>query len=115
MLKLSGLFAISRGGVDGNEVKLIDVLRAVHLVEVTLSDLGRMQDEVGANSMERNIKKVRDMLDQNRTRSVPQEHVARELKLTARELQDLRLTLAVRGLITIDKDDATNDIYWRKT
>ena len=114
MVKLSGLFALSRDGIEA-EVQLIDVLRAVQLVESTIADLGRMQDEVGANAVERNINEVISLLDRSRSRAIPQELVANHLKLTARDLGDLRNTLMVRGLITIDKDEQTGAIHWRKT
>ena len=113
MFKLSGLYALSRGGADA-EVELIDVLRAVHLVETTIGDLGAMADEVGANAMERSISYVMKAIDESRTRKLPQDFIARELRMTAKELGDLRQTLLVRGLIGVEKDDVTSDIFWRK-
>ena len=112
MFKLAGLYAVSRDGREAT-IELLDVLRAVHLVETTIGDLGSMSDEVGSNSTERTINEVLEILQGLPKKTLAQELIANRLKLTARDLQELRQTLMVRGLIAIEKDDA-NDIHWRK-
>lgn len=108
LIKLAGLFGLSRAGGDAT-VELIDVLRAAHLVESTLGDLGKMQDEVGANKAERQLNAVMEEVIFAGRKGVPVSQVARKLRLSARETQDIGSTLRVRGLIKI-----TDDARWVK-
>lgn len=100
LMKLSGLYALSRGGATAT-VELIDVLRAGHLVETTISDLGQMQDDVGENMYERRINEVLDTVMLAGTSGVPLSTIARKHKMTAREVQDIGNTLQVRGEIEV--------------
>lgn len=109
LMKLSGLFALSRGGANA-QVELIDVLRATHLVETTIGDLAKMQEEVGENQRERQMNAVMDDVDLAGPNGVPVSTIARKHKLTAREVSDMEATLRKRALIqTLD-----NDTRWRK-
>lgn len=108
IVKLSGLFALSRAGVTAT-VELIDVLRAAHLVETTLGDLGAMQETVGANKMERTLNEIMGLVALSGSKGAAVSSVASKLKLTWREMQDYGSTLKVRGLI-----EMTEDARWRK-
>ena len=113
MYKLSGLFALSRAGREAT-VELVDVLRAINLVETTLSDLVKMQDEVGASPIERNINLVLKNLSARKDRRLPQTFIANSMKLTVQELANLRGTMLGRGLVVMEKDENSGDLYWRK-
>jgi len=111
IVKLSGLYAISRDGRKA-KVELIDVLRAAALVEILLEDMGKMQDEVGANATERVIKSVLSLIKQHPGGYQRQDNIVRQLKLTARDARELMRTMVMRGLITVDKD-AQGAAIWR--
>ena len=112
IVKLSGLFALSRAGRNA-KVELIDALRAALLVESTMHDLALMSQEVGANKQERNIKEVLKIISETKDQRIAQAVIARRLTLSGRELIDLRGTLIGRGLITHTKIDDTP--YWEAT
>ena len=103
IVKLSGLFALSRAGREA-QVELIDVLRASWLVETTIADLVTMQDNLGSNSLERRINEVSELLALAGRGGMAQSGIARRLKLSARELAELRMTMEVRKLMDYDKD-----------
>ena len=109
LMKLSGLYAISRAGADAT-VELIDVLRAAHLVETTIGDLAVMQEEVGANMRERTINAVMDEIALAGPNGLPVTTIASKHKLTAREVGEIGGTLRVRGLIAEEADGTR----WRK-
>lgn len=109
IVKLAGLYAVSRDGRDAT-VQLPDVLRAALLVETTVSDLARMQQEVGANDLERLVAEVGTNL--SITPRLSRTGFARKKKLTARELKELQDTLLVRGLIAIEEVNGT--VYWKE-
>jgi hypothetical protein len=111
IVKLSGLYALGRAGHQA-EVELIDVLRACHLVETTLADLGQMQEEVGANALERQVHEVLDLLGAAKTGRLKTSHIARRLKLTSRDMRELAGTLLIRDLVAIEGEHP--DTYWRK-
>lgn len=101
VVKLAGLYAISRAGRDAT-VEVHDVLRAMHLVEATLSDLAAMTEEVGNNAFERRAAEVLAVLEASGGRML-QADLATRLKLEWREAADLLRTLEMRGQMTVDK------------
>src|SRR5690606_4655749 len=107
--KLSGLYALSRGGKEA-EILEIDVLRAMWLMEETVGDLLRMKEEVGANVLERRIKQVETILKTSHGK-VKMTTIMRRLKLNGFETKDLLATLAYRGLINQSKD-GDGAIWW---
>lgn len=110
IFKLSGLFALSRDGRNAT-VTLDDVLRACWLVEQTVSDLGRMQNEVGSSVLERRINEVLATIEETRGRRMKVSAIARKLKLSARDLGELSATLLHRELVEIEKNETGS--YWR--
>src|SRR5690606_28873531 len=106
----SGLFALSRDGRNAT-VTLDDVLRACWLVEQTVSDLGRMQNEVGSSVLERRINEVLATIEETRGRRMKVSAIARKLKLSARDLGELSATLLHRELVEIEKNETGS--YWR--
>ena len=111
IVKLAGLFALSRAGRDATVTK-VDCLRAALLVETTLADLLKMQEEVGANEMERMVNDVMQVLAASKTGRIKQSVVARKHKLTSRQVRDLAQTMAVRDLIEVESDKSAG-VYWR--
>jgi hypothetical protein len=109
IVKLAGLFALSRAGVDAT-VEIIDVLRACHLVETTLADLGRMAQEVGANVLERRVNEALEMIAATKTGEIAPSQIAVRLRLSGRDMTELSGTLLIRDLISVD--DKTKK--WRK-
>lgn len=112
IFKLAALYAVSRQGRDAT-IELIDVLRAAHLVEILLTDIGTMQDKVGTNATERQIETIMEYLRLSTgvVQSQRQVDIARRMKLTARELRDLVQTMMLRGLITVAKND-NGELIW---
>lgn len=110
LMKLSGLFALSRAG-KGATVELIDVLRAAHVVETTIADLRRMETEVGANSGERKLLEVMRLIGENSGGKMKVSQIARRLSLTSKEVIDMGNTLVLRDMIEVDKAD--NGSYWK--
>lgn len=108
LMKLAGLYALSREGA-GATVEYIDVLRAAHLVETTIGDLGLMQEEVGANMAERQINVVMEEIALAGAQGLAISALARKLKLSARDIQEIGNTLRVRKMIQV-----TDDERWRK-
>jgi hypothetical protein len=104
LVKLAGLYALSRDGRDA-QVELIDVLRAAWLVETTISDLVTMQDALGANQLERRIKQATDILELGGNNGVAASAIARQMKLSHRDNAELRETMRVRDLIEVDEDN----------
>lgn len=109
LMKLSGLFALSRAGADAT-VELIDVLRAAHLVETTIADLAVMQEEVGNNMRERQIMAVMDDVALAGPNGLLVTTLAKKHKLSAREVGEIGSTLRVRGEIAEEADGTR----WRK-
>jgi len=109
LMKMAGLYALSRDGKEAT-VELIDVLRAAHLVETTIGDLGEMQEEVGENHAERIINSVMDDVSLAGGKGVTVSSIARSHKLSAREIQEMGNTLRVRGQIEV----LENQGKWRK-
>jgi hypothetical protein len=109
LVKLAGLYALSRAGKEA-EVSLIDVLRASLLVETTISDLVVMQDELGSNHLERRIKEAEELVGMSPVRGMMQAVIARRMKLSMRDLVELRETMRVRNLIEVDEGTGR----WRK-
>lgn len=101
VVKLAGLYALSRDGRDA-EVQLHDVLRGMRVVEETLGDLAHMTEEVGNNKFERTAQQVLDLLEANGGR-MSQATVTSTLKLEWREAADILRTLEMRGRMTVDK------------
>ena len=106
VVKLSGLYAISRDGLEA-QVELHDVLRAMRLVEETLQDLAAMSEEVGANRFERRIGEVKQLLLTAKGGSMHQSQIATRLKLDWREAADILRTMQLRGDITVNKEKKT--------
>lgn len=106
LMKLSGLFALSREGKKA-EVTMIDVLRAAHLVEDTIGDLVKMQNDVGATKAERRVLEAMSLIEMNSGRKMKASQIARRMKLSARDLLDIGSTLKAREMI--DDDNG----YWR--
>lgn len=106
VVKLGGLFALSREGLDA-QVEVVDILRAMHLVEETLQDLASMAEEVGSNRLERRIAEVVNMLGQAKNHTVPQAQIAKRMKLDWREAGDILRTLQLRGEVLVDTQEKT--------
>ena len=106
VVKLSGLYAISRDGLEA-QVEIHDVLRAMRLVEETLQDLAAMSDEVGANRLERRMGEVKDLLLKANNATLAQSTIAKTLKLDWREAADVLRTLQLRGEVTVNKEKKT--------
>ena len=111
MVKLAGLYAVSRDGREAT-VQLIDVLRAVDLVETTVADLGEMHAEVGSNSLERSINEALELIRLNPAKAQKQSLIATRMSLSARDAADLARTMVLRDLIIVEKDDH-GSIVWR--
>ena len=103
LMKLAGLYALSREGKSA-VVELMDVLRAAHLIEVTIGDLVQMQQDVGSSRFERTVMEAMKMLDEQASGEIHTKHIARRMRLTARDLLDISSTLKVRGMIEVDGD-----------
>ena len=101
VVKVAGLYALSRDGREA-EVDLPDVLRAMHLVEECVQDLGHMVQEVASSVFERRVQEVLDTLTASGG-SLPQTVVTDLLKMDWREAADLLRTLEMRGKLKIDK------------
>ena len=118
IVKLSGLYALSRAGRK-TDIEVIDVLRAIHLVEATVADLGKMQYEVGANAQERRVNEVLDLLKGTRTGQMKASAIARQMKLSGSDMKDLANTLLVRELIVVlPGETGKKDLYtgfWKAT
>lgn len=106
VVKLSGLYALSRDGRKA-QVELHDVLRAMHLVEDTLQDLAKMTEEVGANKMERTIADIRDLLVRAPNATLPYSAIAKRLKLTYWDMKTIGQTMEIRGDIKVSKEAKT--------
>lgn len=111
IVKVAGLYALSRDGRKAT-VKLIDVLRAAHLVETTVNDLLVMREEIGSNLLERRIKEVETVLRQNPQREMKRSAVIRRMVLSAYDAKNLQDTLFVRDLIEIKKSN-DGEVMWR--
>lgn len=109
VVKVAGLYAISRGGRDC-EVEIPDVLRAMHLVEECVQDLGKMVTEVGANQFERRMNEVLSALEASGG-TLKQSDITQMLKMEWREAADIVRTLEMRGQMTVDKQTKE----WRLT
>jgi len=101
VVKVAGLYGLSRDGRNAT-VEVHDVLRAMHLVEEAVQDLGAMTQEVSANSFERRAQEVLDTLEASGG-ALAQTDITRMLKLEWREAADLLRTLEMRGQMTVDK------------
>jgi hypothetical protein len=110
--KLAGLFALSRAGKTAT-VELEDVLRSIWLVETTVSDLGKMQEDVGSNLLERRINEAIRLASETRGGRIKVSSLARQMRLSAQDLRELMGTLLVRDLIEVHKDDEGNPTYWK--
>jgi hypothetical protein len=110
IVKVAGLYAISRGGKEAT-VQLIDVLRAMHLIETTIGDLVKMRNEVGSTLMERRIKEIETALTASRRKQMKRSTLVRKLKLTAFELRQVQETLLVRNHISLDKA-GDGEVLW---
>jgi len=108
IVKISGLYALARGD---REVKENDVLRAMFLIETTVEDLLKMKDEVGANSLERRIIKVGELLKTNPKKTMKSTTIIRRMKLSQYEARELGGTLAMRGHISVKKD-TSGGVHW---
>ena len=109
IVKLSGLYALSRAGKEAT-MEVIDVLRAAWLVETTIGDLVTMQDNLGANSLERRINEASDLLAIAGPPGMAQAGIARQLKLSARDLKELEDTMTVRDLLQVSESNGK----WRR-
>jgi hypothetical protein len=109
IVKLAGLYALSRAGKDATMEK-IDVLRAAWLVEVTIGDLVTMQDNLGANALERRINEASELLAIAGPKGMAQAGIARQLKLSARDLKELEDTMTVRDLLQVSESTSK----WRR-
>lgn len=109
VVKVAGLYALSRDGRDAT-VEVVDVLRAMHLVEECVQDLGRMTLEVSANSFERRVAEVLNLLTASGG-SMKQSDITQMLKMEWREAADIVRTLEMRGQMTVDKHTKE----WRQT
>ncbi len=101
VVKVAGLYALSRDGRNAT-VEMHDVLRAMHLVEECVQDLGRMTMEVSNNSFERRAQEVLDALTVAGG-TMRQADITQTLKLEWREAADILRTLEMRGQMTVDK------------
>jgi hypothetical protein len=101
LVKLAGLYALSRDGRKG-QVELIDVLRAAWLVETTISDLVTMQDALGANQLERRINQAEDILALGGDNGVSASAFSRQMKLSMRDTAEVRATMELREIIEVD-------------
>ena len=108
LTKLAGLFALGRAGKEC-KVQMMDVLRAAHLVEATIGDLSKMQQEVGATRTERRILEALEMIRTNGNETMKVSQIANRMRLTSMDVRDIGSTLIVRGLI----DAETKPGYWR--
>ena len=109
IVKLAGLYALSRAGKEAT-MEEIDVLRAAWLVETTIGDLVTMQDSLGSNQLERRINEASDLLALAGAGGMAQAGIARQLKLSSRELAELRDTMTVRDLLEVGADNGK----WRR-
>jgi hypothetical protein len=100
IVKLAGLFAISRDGIEA-EVQLIDALRATELVEETVADLLKMSDEVGATVLERRISETVELIDSTAKAELAASVIASRFSLSSRDLGELRSTMESRDLIEV--------------
>lgn len=107
VVKLAGLYALSRLPRDEAQVELCDVLRAMHLVETTLQDLAEMSEQVGANKFERRVGEVKQLLLTARGQTLPVATIATRLKLDWREAADVGRTMQLRGDIKVNKEEKT--------
>jgi hypothetical protein len=89
---------------------VIDVLRAAWLVETTIGDLVTMQDSLGSNQLERRINEASELLAIAGPAGMTQAGIARQLKLSSRELGELRDTMIVRDLLEVGADNGK----WRR-
>jgi len=113
IFKLSGLYALSRAGLDA-VLEIDDVLHAAALVEDTVSDLARMQEEVGANPHERKVNAALAMLDGAANKRLPQSTITRRLVLSGREASDLLGTLYARDQVVVEKNPQGKPYWIRK-
>lgn len=111
IVKLSGLYAVSRAGLAA-EVELIDVLRAAWLVETTVGDLARMQEEVGSNALERQVNEVLTLIASTRNKTMAISAITRRLNMSARDFRELSGTLVLRDLVVTEKDPEGKPV-WR--
>ena len=91
-------------------MEVIDVLRAAWLVETTIGDLVTMQDSLGSNALERRINEATDLLAIAGPPGMAQAGIARQLKLSARDLKELEDTMTVRDLLEVSADNGK----WRR-
>lgn len=110
IVKLSALYAVSREGKAAT-VRLDDVYRAAHLVEILLEDMRLMSQDVGANETERALKAIIEYIERNPKGAQRQTDIAESLNLTAREAREYVKTLVVRGRITIEKNERGETIW----
>jgi hypothetical protein len=109
IVKLAGLYALSRAGKEAT-MEVIDVLRAAWLVETTIGDLVTMQDNLGSNALERRINDASELLAIAGPPGMAQAGIARQLKLSARDLKELEDTMTVRDLLEVSADNGK----WRR-
>ena len=109
VVKVAGLYALSRDGRTAT-VEVVDVLRAMHLVEECVQDLARMSSEVSANAFERRANEVLAYLTTAGGES-PQAVVTQALSLEWKEAADIVRTLEMRGQMAVDKQTK----QWRLT
>jgi hypothetical protein len=96
VMKLAALFALSRARSRDTTIQLIDVLRAIQLVDATTHDLFEMKDRLGENQHERHVAEVVSMLAASATGSITVANVSKKLKLDARDTAALIGTVVIR-------------------